>query len=54
VMDDVLLNQWGTLAGATAIDCTTPTVEMLQVLPQEAKSPRERSNDFADFAPPRD
>jgi hypothetical protein len=24
VMDDVLLNQWGNLAGATRIDCTTP------------------------------
>ena len=24
VMDDVLFNQWGILAGATDIDCTTP------------------------------
>ena len=23
MMDDVLLNQWGNLAGATAFDCTT-------------------------------
>jgi hypothetical protein len=23
-MDDVLFNQWGILAGATGIDCTTP------------------------------
>jgi hypothetical protein len=24
LMDDVLFNQWGTLAGVTGIDCTTP------------------------------
>ena len=24
LMDDVLFNQWGILAGATGIDCTTP------------------------------
>jgi hypothetical protein len=23
LMDDVLFNQWGTLAGVTGIDCTT-------------------------------
>jgi hypothetical protein len=38
VMDDVLLNQWGNLAGATLKTVLRLTVEMLQVSAWEAKS----------------
>jgi hypothetical protein len=32
MMDDVLLNQWGNLAGATKMTVLRPTEMMLQVL----------------------
>jgi hypothetical protein len=47
MMDDVLFNQRGNLAGATSLECTTPSLLMLQVLRQLGNN---RAEDFRFFS----